>query len=282
MLLKSFALRKLWILIFCLVFGALTTISSQSADIKYATDSWFTVLENYVDDQGFVDYEGLYNNSDELNNYVEIVESAGPVTNPAEFPTRNHELAYYINAYNALVFQGVLDRGPETKSVWSGLISGLNFFVRMDVLLDNDKTNLRNLENNVIREKYQDPRIHAALVCASVSCPRLIKQPYSADTLDSQLDQSIKEFISNPDNVFVDEDQKTVYLSEIFDWFDIDFIEYERQAGNNDDPNQIDYINRYRDAGQKISKQYKIKFSDYDKSINSQARKTQIANQQSS
>ena len=153
------------------------------AATEYDPGLWATVLETYVDNRGFVDYAGLSEDREVLDRYLTQVKSTGPESNPELFPDRWHELAFYINAYNALVFEGVLARGPETESVWKGLISGLNFFVRMDILIDGKQTNLRNLENKVIRDRYGDPRIHAALNCASVSCPRLPRRPFDADIL---------------------------------------------------------------------------------------------------
>ena len=238
-----------------------------SAATQYDPGLWATVLEAYVDDRGFVDYAGLSGDREVLDQYLAQVKSTGPESNPELFPDRGHELAFYINAYNALVFEGVLARGPETESVWKGLVSGLNFFVRMDIVVDGRQTNLRNLENKIIRDRYGDPRIHAALNCASVSCPRLPRTPFDANNLDHELDQAMIEFVANPEHVRVQGD--TVYLSKIFDWFEEDFIEYEISSGNSD-PHISHYINRYRSAGQKISPDLKVRYVKYDKGINSQ------------
>jgi hypothetical protein len=239
-----------------------------AAETVYDDSAWASVLETYVDNQGYVDYPSLNRNREMLNRYLTIVRNSGPETTPNQFPTREHELAYYINAYNVLVFNGVLARGPETESVWSGLISGLNFFVRMDIELDGQITNLRNLENKVIRDKFKDPRIHAALNCASVSCPRLPREPFTPGNLDQQLESSMMEFAGNTNNVRVDTLNSTVYLSEIFDWFDKDFLEYE-QSQNNNSGSLLDYINRYRAIDQKIDTGFKIRFIDYNKALNS-------------
>ena len=137
----------------------------------------------------------------------------------------------------------------------------------MKVKLDGKKTNLRNLENKIIRAKYEDPRIHAALNCASISCPRLPREPYTPDKLESQLQSSIEEFVIDENNVRVDSAKKAVYLSEIFDWFSKDFIEFEKSQGIKR-PSLVDYVNRYRPVDQKIDKSFKIKFIKYDKGVN--------------
>ena len=241
----------------------------QAAEHTFDYSAWHSVLERYVDDNGRVDYQGLSTQRRELDEFLALVREVGPSTHPGLFPTPTHELAYYINAYNALVFEGVLSRGPEQKSVWRGLISGLNFFVRMDVMLDGATTNLRNLENDIIRDRYRDPRTHAALNCASISCPRLPPRPFAVETLDRQLDDAMREFVASISNVRVERATQTVYLSEVFDWFDEDFIEFEEQSGNTD-PSLVAYVNRYRSADRQIAVDYKLKFIPYDKGINSQ------------
>ena len=235
----------------------------------FNTDHWHRVLQQYVDNKGFVDYAGLSENRQDLDRFLDQVKTSGPTLTPQIFPNRQEELAYYINAYNALVFEGVLARGPEKKSVWSGLISGLNFFVRMDVELDGTSTNLRNLENDIIRAKYGDPRIHAALNCASISCPRLPRIPFSGANLDRELDDAMTEFIGSENNVFVDNELNKVFLNEIFDWFEDDFTDYEASQGSTS-PNIIDYINRFRPADMLIDPGYKVDYIEYDKGINSQ------------
>jgi hypothetical protein len=257
------------IILICLIVFTATIDHASAGNTGYDTASWSRVLEKYVDGRGYVDYQGLNTDRDDLDRYLNTISKSGPQSNPEYFPTTQHQLAYYLNAYNALVFQGVLSRGPEQTSVWSGLISGLKFFVRMKVRLDGETTNLRDLENDIIRDRFKDPRIHSALNCASISCPRLIREPFSANILDSQLDDAMEEFVSNSSNIAVDRSSRTVFLSEIFDWFEEDFINYEKSQGNID-PRLLDYINRFRNSSDRIDRDYSIRFLEYDKGINSQ------------
>ena len=259
--------RTLRGILFLLALGLGLTASAAE---PFAHDDWAHVLEVRVDEQGLVDYAGLAGDREALDRYVERIHREGPKSTPGAFPDREYELAYYINAYNALVFAGVLDRGVDTESVWSGgLISGYRFFVGMKVRVDGSKTNLRKLENEIIREGYEDPRIHAALNCASIGCPRLPREPFLADTLDAQLDQAIREFVSDPRHVRLDRSGKTVWISKIFDWFEEDFIHFERAQGN-EDPSLIDYINRYRATGEQVPAGYAVEILDYDKGLNRQ------------
>jgi len=229
---------------------------------------WEAALIKFVDDKGFVDYDKLLANRDQFDRYLQKIKTQGPNSTPELFKSRADELAYYINAYNALVFEGVINRGPERKSVWRGLISGLNFFTLMDVELDGDTTTLKKLEDDIIRAIYKDPRIHAAINCASVSCPRLRREAYSGEHLERQLDESIREFVTSPAHLMREGD--TVYISKIFDWFEEDFV--KTFPGASDAESVINYINAYRPADDKLPQDIDVEYLDYDKSINAQPR----------
>ena len=247
----------------------------------FSHSDWESILERYVDEAGLVDYRGLSKDRNTFDLYVARIENMGPVSNPELFPTRHDELAFYINAYNALVFKGVLARGPEEDTVWSGLISGFIFFERMDIQIDGEMTKLKLLEDDIIRGNYKDPRIHAAINCASISCPRLPRIAYIGDKLDVQLESSMREFANLRSNVRVDGGK--LYLSSIFDWFADDFVFFELQAaGRNDDKagsgknvsNRqellITYINRFRTLADRLDRNLIIEFVEYNKKINKQ------------
>ena len=243
--------------------------AAVSAD-TFSHHDWTAVLRRFVDERGQVDYQGLARDREDLDRYIAAIEVVSPKSNPEQFPDRDHELAYYINAYNAQVFKGVLDRGPEEKSVWKGLISGYGFFVRMKITIGGERTNLKKLEDETIREGYRDPRVHAALNCASVGCPRLPREAFDPERLDEQLDAAMREFASDGRHVRIDEARRRAWLSKIFDWFEEDFTDYEKRAGKRD-AKLIDYVNRYRPDEARIPREYKIKFLKYDKSINRQS-----------
>jgi hypothetical protein len=249
---------------------ALAALTAVPAAAAFSYEGWSKVLGKYVDARGYVDYEGLAKDRAELDRFIAQIEKTSPKSDPKLFPTRNDQLAYWINAYNAQVFKGVLARGPEKDSVWKGgLVSGYSFFVGMDIVLGGEKLNLKKLEDKYIREDFKDPRIHAALNCASKGCPRLPQTAFEGDKLDQQLDAAMSEFVSETRNVTVDDAAKTVTLSKILDWFSKDFLAYEAAHGN-PDGNQIDYVNRYRAGKAKIPSTYKMKFFEYDKSVNKQ------------
>lgn len=254
----------------CLSLGLTFSAVAVAEPATFSHQDWVLVLARFVDERGLVDYRGLAAAREPLDRYVAAIARTSPENEPAAFPTRRHELAYYVNAYNALIFHGVLERGPEEDSVWTGgLVSGYAFFVGMKVTVGGHQTNLRQLENKVIRERYADPRIHAALNCASLGCPRLPREVFAPETLDAQLDAAMKEFVGEERNVRPIDSTRTVELSKIFDWFASDFLDYEKGQGNAK-PDLIDYVNRYRDAASQIPEDYKIRFLEYDKRLNQQ------------
>ncbi len=245
-----------------------SNVAMGANNSAFSHQAWSDVLARFVDTRGRVDYRGLAGDRETFDRYIQRVEAISPESHPAQFPTRNHELAYYLNAYNAQVFKGVLARGPEEKSVWTGLISGYRFFIGYDIEIGGRSMNLRTLENEVVREGFEDPRIHAALNCASIGCPRLPQEAFVPERLEAQLDAAIREFVDEPRNCTLDRESKTVSLSKIFDWFEDDFLAWEQRQGTQD-PALIDYVNRYR-TGEKIPRDYRVEFFEYDKRINKQ------------
>jgi hypothetical protein len=235
---------------------------------SFSYADWTAVLEAHVDERGTVDYAALHREPRTLDRFLAAVERTGPKSDPGLFPTPNDRLAYYINAYNAWVFRGVLARGPEKESVWKGgLVSGYSFFVGADVVVGGEKTNLKKLEDKTIRALFADPRIHAALNCASRGCPRLPRKAFEPATLDAELDAGMKEFVTEERNVRVDAAARTVTLSKIFDWFDSDFLAFEKNHGKTS-PNLLDYVNRYRAADAQVPRELRVRFADYDKRLN--------------
>ncbi len=256
----------------CLIAAAVLSTAGDPAMASqepFSHELWTRVLQRFVDDAGLVDYIALAADREDFDTYVQSVEAVSPRSHPQLFASRAEALAYYLNAYNALVFKGVLERGPEKKSVWRGLVSGYSFFVGMKVTVGGEKTSLKALEDDVVRDEFEDPRIHAALNCASISCPRLPRHAFGAATLEAELDAAVREFVNDPRHVQVEAGSAKVQLSKIFDWFSSDFLAEEKRLGRASS-NLIDYVNRYRSPDAQIPNGYSIGFLPYDKGINQQ------------
>ncbi len=247
-----------------IAYGAKAEVEAEG----FSHAAWTLALEQVVDEEGFVDYARLAGDPAALERYLQEIAETGPITAPELFPDSEDQLAYYINAYNALVFRGVLDLGPKIESVWGVSGTGYGFFVGKKHKIDGMKFNLRKLENKIIRAGFEDPRIHAALNCASRGCPRLPRQAFDPRALDAELDSAMAEFVGDERHCRLDVASKTVELSKIFDWFRSDFEAFE--AGHGDGSGLIAYVNRYRAAEARIPEGFAIKFLPYDKSLNSQ------------
>src|SRR5205807_2470609 len=161
--------------------------------------AWQRVLTQFVNERGEVNYASLKQNSADLDTYAAVLAQDSPDSSPALFPTRDAELAYWINAYNACVLKGVIDHYP-TRSVLA-IKSPYGFFLRLRYRLGGKSLTLYTLENKIIRKRYQDPRVHFALNCASRGCPRLPQQVFEGATLDRVLDEKAREFIADPKKV---------------------------------------------------------------------------------
>ena len=266
-----------------LVFGALPMAAQTTPGSEAAADAarsplgvepfshsdWDQVLQRFVDADGMVDYVGLAEDRAALDRYLASLAAMSPESHPNRFPTRHEALAYYLNAYNAYVFEGVLEGGGDQESVWATMLQGYKFFIGKKIVVGGEKTHLKKLEDEAVREQFEDPRIHAALVCAAVSCPRLPQRAFFGETLEADLDRVMREWVEDPRHAYYDAESGVVYLSKIFDWYGDDFLDFERHQGR-DKPELVDYVNRFRASDRALPRDAKVRFIEYDKSLNKQ------------
>lgn len=191
--------------------------SAVAALQSFSYDEWSDVLDRFVDERGLVDYDSLRHDRGSLDRFAGWISAVGPTTRPDLFPTREERLAYYLNAYNAIVLVGIVER-PELQAVGD---AKADFFYFTRYHLDGGVTHLYDLENESIGAGFHEPRVHFALNCASLACPRLPREPFVGSKLDAQLEQGMQEFLSDPRNVAIEDG--TLVLSTIFDWYEEDF-----------------------------------------------------------
>ncbi len=246
----------------------------------FSHDTLEELLRSYVSTDGRVDYERWHQHPEsvkQLNSYLAAVSQFSPDSTPERFPDRNDELAYWMYGYNAYVIKSVLDHWPleSVTNVKAPLeaVRGLGFFYQLRFSFGGEFFSLLGVENNKIRKQYQDPRIHFILNCASESCPIARPGLPIGDDLEQLLVQATSEFINNTDNVQVDHDQKLIYLSSIFKWYENDFVNHVRLDGELGGNGLIAYIARYASdtLADDIARagDYEIQFRDYDWSVNS-------------
>ena len=213
-----------------------------------------TILSSYVDDSGNVNYKGIVKNPFALNEYLNFIEQISPDSHPDYFKTEDSKKAYWINVYNALILK-IMIENPGKDILDIGYIGHDVFLKRFKV--GNKRISPSFIENKILR-KMKDPRIHFAINCASKSCPPLGNRILLETDLDKQLDQKAFKFINNADNVFINHEEKTIYLNKIFKWFEKDFENLKSYISIYLDDIDIDLIENYN-----------IKFFKYDWSKNS-------------
>jgi hypothetical protein len=262
--------------------GLLRRAEQESPGDGFSHVAFDGVLERFVRD-GYVDYPGLLADRGELDAYYARLAARSPDSHPVLFAGRDAKLAYWINAYNASVLEAVLayypvdsvkDIEPPAGLFFLPRLAG--FFYLQKITLGGVRYNLYDLENEVIRRRFEEPRIHFAINCASESCPRLPSRAFLPETLEAQLATEARNFIREPRNVEIDPEAGTITLSAIFDWFEDDFVEWTARSDGDRQAGLLDYIGPHLDAEQRaalaLCADCRVGFFEYDWAINDQAR----------
>ena len=179
------------------------------------------LLQTYVDDNGLVNYKAWQANAADrqaLQNYLNQLSRADNSIRS----TKNGKLAYWINAYNALTIEGILRVYPTTSIRNHTPKIGYNIWDNLKLTSGDELVSLNHIEHEILR-KMSEPRIHFAIVCASIGCPRLLNQAYTGEQLEEQLAGIATDFFSRAGNLTVDAGNKTLRFSKILSWFGSDF-----------------------------------------------------------
>ena len=223
------------------------------------------LLKRYVDEDGYVNYDAWRRSAGDrqaLQAYLTALSSAAP-NRPA---THDAKLAFWINAYNAVTLEGILQVYP-TDSIrkHTSRFGGYNIWKDLPLLVGGQAYSLEDIEHQVLRQQGE-PRIHFAIVCASVGCPRLRNEAYTEERIDAQLADNARDFFSRPQNLRLA--GKSLQVSAILDWFGADFGDNVGQ--------QLAYLRPYFPAAAQqaaATRGVKVKYLDYDWSLNDQAKK---------
>jgi hypothetical protein len=218
---------------------------------------WDSLLQQHVSETGVVDYKGFIEDKERLERYLTQL-SEHP---PAEDWEKNDRLAYWINAYNAFTVQLIADNYPVESiqdlhpKAYVPLVNSV-WHKKFFKIGGKDMT-LNAIEHKILRPKFEEPRIHFAIVCASMSCPQLLNRAFTADQLETQLTAQAKAFLTDDFRNKISADQ--VQLSKIFSWFKGDFTKGQ---------SLIEFLNRY--APVIINPSANIGYLDYDWRLNNQ------------
>jgi Protein of unknown function, DUF547 len=247
-----------------LALGLAVSFHAHAASFDQSYPLWNAVLHRYVKDAR-VDYAGLSAHPQELNQFLDQV-AAVPESDFKQW-NQNQQLAFLINAYNAYTIKLILDHYPiasikDIGHIWSGP------WDQPVVHLFGKTITLNTIEQGMLRKNYTEPRIHFAIVCASIGCPPLRSEAYVANRLDEQLNEQARQFMANRSKNRVDAVDHAIYLSPIFKWYAEDF---QKKAGG-----VLQFVQPYWPANERAEVEklgqnnFEIRYTDYNWSLNKQ------------
>lgn len=256
----------------CVAFLALSVRTSASLAQEGASAfdqshaAWTAILRVHVRDGGF-DYAHLKQDRKPLDAYLATLRAVTPEALAGW--TEKERFAFWINVYNAHCIQKVIADYPLTSIRKLDGAFGINtVFDKEFIPLQahhpegkDDELSLNDIEHKILRAKFKDARLHAAVNCASKSCPPLRNEAFTAEKLDAQLDEQMRAFVADPARNRIDPAQKDLEISEIFKWFEEDF---ERDAKT-----VKEYLVRFAPADRhEFIRAAKIRYLDYDWDLN--------------
>lgn len=225
-----------------------------------------SLLVEFVNEDGLVDYAGIKEHH-ALDDYLTVLSN----TNPDELSEMD-AIAFWINAYNAYTIKLIVDNYPvgSIREISPFRIKGLRLaipkinspFEYELAQINGESLSLDDIEHGILRKRFDEPRIHFALVCASISCPPLRREAFTGESLNHQLDDQARLFLTDTTKNDISE-EGPLYLSKIFDWFQGDFADSKKGL-------QV-YLSQYFEGSirdQLASGTYKIKYLNYDWSLN--------------
>lgn len=208
------------------------------------------LLQKYVSASGDVNYAGFNKDEAKLQDYIKSLTSVN-----AASLSRNEQLAYWINAYNALTIDQIIRNYP-TKSIMN-IAGGKVWDQTLPYQFNGKSVTLNSIEKKtLLGSNLFDARIHFAVNCAAVSCPTLINKAYTADNVQSLLTQNTKAALNNPEFNKITTAQASI--STLFNWYKADF---EKEEGS-----VMNFINKY--SATKINSNTKIDYLDYNWDLN--------------
>lgn len=217
---------------------------------------WDQLVKAHVKSDGMVDYKGFIKDKAKLEQYTKLLSENAP---DRKTWTKNQQMAYWINAYNAFTVKLIVDNYP-VKSI-RDLGPALKIPLLKDVWhykffkIGGVESSLDEIEHSILRKEFDEPRIHFAINCASVSCPPILNEAFTADKLELQLTKVATAFINDPTRNKITPDK--AQISSIFSWFKGDFTK---------NGSLIDFLNLYSKV--KLKPSASISYLDYDWNLN--------------
>ena len=266
-----------------LVLTAAGVLAVEEKKQSFSYDDYAAVLKDHVDDKGMVNYKELKAVPQRLNAFVAAMSKVQP--NSYERWNKEEQIVLWLNAYNAFTLKALINNYPIKSSFFRSRIYPKNSIRQIPGVWSKIKFNvmgrdltLGHIEHEILRKKFNEPRIHMAMVCAAMGCPPLLNKPYIAQRLNEQLDERSRRFLSNPAKFRIDRNAGVVYLSPIFKWFKGDFVnKYAPDKNISNHGKEVSAVLNFiaghlekPDREYLLAGDFKIKYLKYDWSLNEQ------------
>lgn len=248
---------RLYIIIgICFILIACSDVSREKSQNPPSHQPWDQLLRKHVKENGMVDYPGFIADKKDLQRYLDNLNAHAPDKNEW---TQEEQLAYWINAYNAFTIKLIIDNYPveSIRDLGPSLsIPGIRTVWHTKFFKIGGKaTSLDEIEHDILRKEFNEPRIHFAINCASVSCPPLRKGAFLPDKIEEQLHEQAVIFINDSTRNRIS--KESVEVSKIFSWFKSDFTK---------NGSMRDFLNSYSKV--KINKEADINYMNYNWNLN--------------
>ncbi|MFK7826287.1 MAG: DUF547 domain-containing protein [Oligoflexales bacterium] len=236
--------------------------SGQSLAFDHEHKQWDAILKKNLTSKSLVSYKDIKANKGPLESYLKIIKNV----KKSEYKKWNKQqkMTFLINAYNAYTVKVIIEHYPlkSIKDIGSLFTSTWKTKFPYLSLLEGSVLTLDGIEHDTLRKNFKDYRIHAAVNCASISCPVLRGEAYTAAKLDAQLDEQMKRWLADPSRNQFDSKKGTLELSKIFDWYEDDFVKWGGGIKK--------VLKKYgpKNAKQAIKKKADIDYMDYDWNLN--------------
>ncbi len=225
---------------------------------------WDSIVKQSVSWSGSVstvNYKELKANPKALNHYLKSITEVQ--TSEFDQWTRNQQLAFLINAYNALTIKLIADHYPVNSIKDIGGIFSSPWKKKFFKLFGNEAS-LDWIEHEKIRPQYKEPRVHFSLVCASKGCPGIRDEAFTAEKLNEQLEDSTRRFLKDSSRNNFEPIKNELHLSSIFKWYKDDFI----KAKGSVESFVLPYMRSEQNQESSTKSNISIEYLDYDWSLN--------------
>lgn len=208
------------------------------------------LLKKNVTNEGVVDYKNMLENKEKLDIYIHYLEKTSAEASWSD----NQKKAFWINAYNAYTIQIILENYP-LSSILKINSKGKDAWHQDFAIVGGEKYTLNQIEHEILRKEFSDPRIHVGVNCASFSCPPILNKAFTEKNVEVELERLMKNFVNDPNRNLITE--KKITLSKIFEWYQDDFTK---------NGNLVSYISNYSKIP--ISKKAKVRYMEYNWNLN--------------